>query len=755
MKVTNKLSNLIIRLLAIVMCISILVCTPFSTVCSAEGTNTIDTTKATTALTANGYTLTHENEFLQLYCALSGDYTGTFAVLNKADGSLWYSNPLDAADDPISLKITDMQSILIIKYRDMASDSMVSLNSKMDCIDEGGLNIQKLKKGLRFNFTFPSVKIKVPFTVLLNDDGTLTAKVEVNRIQEKSENKLFSITMLPYFCAATKTDKGFIFVPDGSGAVMNLNNGKVNYGAYNQPIYGGDAGEIAKTNSNTLEKICMPVYGLQKNSSSVFTVVTQGAAQSSVYATVSEVESNYNVVYNEFNVRKVTNYTLDRGWQGSKTFNVYQETKPSLKKIENKYFFLSGNDASISGMAKKYREYLKLEDKEEGTDSKVYVDYLGSVVRKKSVLGFPVNKKMVATSFDEALKITKKLVKNDVTNLNIRYLEWDERSVESKYVNDAVALSNLGGEDEFLSLAKYAKKNKIGFFPDVDLISFSHKSYPLQQYFWATQNMNKEINTYYPYKLNLYMQDTSKASWYTINYNKLAETSKDFDKAYKELGIKGLSLSRISNTVTSDYSDSDNEIEPWLGAKKYTDIIKREAKNNTLMLDAAFIQNAVYAKHLVNIPESSGFDMLDYEVPFYQMVISGAISYCGTAINLEADHELALLKVMQTGGNLHYSLTYHSENEIVRGTLYDSWIGTDYAKWVSIIAEQNKELNEVYSKLGSNKLVGFKDNGNGLTISYFEGGGELWINNSNAAMTVNGAVIEAKSYLVQKGRGVS
>jgi len=739
------------------MCFGILVCTPFSTVCNAENANLPSNSDTSYDLSSSGYIMTHENDFLQLYCATSGENMGTFAVVNKADGKIWYSNPLDAANDPISLKITDMQSLIKITYRDAENETMVTLNSKSDCVNEGGLNIQKLKNGLRFNLNFPSVRIKIPFVVLLNDNGTITARIEVNKIEEKANYKLYSVSMLPYFCVASKSESGFVFVPDGSGAVMNLNNGKNTYGIYSQPVFGGDAGEIPKSDANTLEKICMPVFGLQRGGSSVFAVVSAGAAQCNISATVSDVESSYNAVWNDFNVRKVTNYTLDRGWQGSKTFNVYQETDPSIRTIENTYWFLTGEDASVSGMANVYRNYLKLKDKSGVTDTqtKVYVDYLGSVVRKKSVFGFPKNTKMVATSFDEALEITKELVENKIENLNIRYLEWDKRSVEGKYLNRATALSKLGGKKDFLKLSNYTKEQNIGFFPDVDLVSFSHKSYPLQQYFWATQNMNNEINTYYPYKRNLYLQDVDSPSWYIINYNKLQKTVKSFAKSYDKLGIKGLSLSTIANTVTSDYSDKDNEIEPWLGAEKYTNIIKQQSKSNNLMLDGAFINNAVYAKHLVNIPESSGFDMLDYEVPFYQMVISGVVSYSGNSINLEADYELALLKVMQTGGNLHYSLTCHSENDIVKDTLYDHWIGTDYSKWLPIIEEQNKELNKVYSELGSNKLVGFEVKENGITVSYFEGGGELWINDSNTDLSYESTVIEAKSYLVKKGRGVS
>lgn len=178
------------------------------------------------ALSEQGYILTHENQALRLYCATSGDHTGTFAVINKADGQIWYSNPLDAADDPVFAEnhIDAIVAVYYLSWRRKWYDGNAQQQVRQCRYD--GLNLQKLKNGLRFNFTFPAVDITVPFTVLLNDDGSMTAKIAVDAIEERSSYDLFSVSMLPYFCAASDKDKGFALIPDGSGAVMTLNNGK-------------------------------------------------------------------------------------------------------------------------------------------------------------------------------------------------------------------------------------------------------------------------------------------------------------------------------------------------------------------------------------------------------------------------------------------------------------------------------------------------------------------------------------------------
>ena len=130
----------LITIVLLCVCISSFPAAPVGDEASDAGTENIGSEISSTdaglaALSEQGYILTHENQALQLYCAISGDHTGTFAVINKADGQIWYSNPLDAADDPVSLKITLMQSLLSITYHDEENDTMVTLNSKSDSVN--------------------------------------------------------------------------------------------------------------------------------------------------------------------------------------------------------------------------------------------------------------------------------------------------------------------------------------------------------------------------------------------------------------------------------------------------------------------------------------------------------------------------------------------------------------------------------------------------------------------------------------------
>ena len=119
---------------------------------------------------------------------------------------------------------------------------------------------------------------------------------------------LCSIRVLPYFGAAGKTASGYIFVPDGSGALINLNNGRVSDNGYTARVYGKDHGVSLQTESvNDSASIRMPVYGLKDGDRAFLAVIEDGAALASVFADIAGRVSSFNTVGPAFQV-------MERAW---------------------------------------------------------------------------------------------------------------------------------------------------------------------------------------------------------------------------------------------------------------------------------------------------------------------------------------------------------------------------------------------------------------------------------------------------------
>mgnify|MGYP000814846469 FL=1 len=93
---------------------------------------------------------------------------------------------------------------------------------------------------------------------------------------------LTKIEFCPNFGAADSTATGYMIVPDGSGAVINYNNGKTEYADYNQQVFGRDYTAVPITAPRTTQQAYMPVLATVSGSSGLVCVASDG--ESNVYA---------------------------------------------------------------------------------------------------------------------------------------------------------------------------------------------------------------------------------------------------------------------------------------------------------------------------------------------------------------------------------------------------------------------------------------------------------------------------------------
>ncbi len=701
----------------------------------------------------------YESNNLELHTWKEGDMQGNFLIKNKKDGSLWYSNPPNASDDTISLQITRLKSLLVIRYHDPDTDTLQEANSYMNSVLENGMELFMLRKGLRFDFNFPKLKIKIPVNVTVSDDDILSIKVQTDKITEKGNYKLFGLTLAPYLSSASNKSKGFIFLPDGSGALMKLNNGKTRNAPYEQSVYGGDFGEIPELISTRINRIAMPVYGIIRDGSGLFTVIEEGAAQSRIYSTVADVESNWNFTNHEFELRQESKYTFDEGWQGTKTFRIYQQSPIQIPILENKYYFLSGDEADIKGMADTYRSHLNLKSIEEtgGGDlkPKVTLSLVGAVRKKISILGFPGYKNIAVTEYAKAVEMVDALILSGVENISVRYLEWEKNQVKGAMPNSSTPHAILGGKKAFKEMIESFSSSGVEVFPNYKPYHLSKNAFPFQQYLTAGRNLNGQINKYYPYKINLYNKNLRLPYYYLLNDKTLLKNWEKLLNSFKKSPSKNISLTGMGEFLSSDYSNSKNPVQVQEAYERDQKLIKEAGKNSeNLMLNFPNLPAGLAANRILDIPDSSNFDMHDYSMPFYQMILAGNSSYTGPAINLfDGGNRLAFLVTAASGSDLHYALTPENTGDKLDKTEYADWLSSNFYRLSSMILDQQKELAEIYESLGSRTPVNRTLLENGVWKCDFYSGNTLWINFNKDSVFVNGIMLDSMAYYVEEQGG--
>ena len=154
-------------------------------------------------------------------------------------------------------------------------------------------------------------KINVALEYKLGENG-LEVMVPGNSIKTNANATgdkylVTSMEILPYFTSlksdSANKEEGYLVIPDGSGAVMEFNNGKTNYNAYSKRIYTSDLTFTSYTLTADTSDMLLPMYGYvftgptDADKRAMVVEALDGAAQVSLYADTANRGQNsfYNI----------------------------------------------------------------------------------------------------------------------------------------------------------------------------------------------------------------------------------------------------------------------------------------------------------------------------------------------------------------------------------------------------------------------------------------------------------------------------
>ncbi|MBR2343307.1 MAG: hypothetical protein IKA64_03540, partial [Clostridia bacterium] len=278
-----------------------------------------------------------------------------------------------------------------------------------------------------------------------NADGSLSVRLPANSVSfDESQFNIKQMKVLPYFGAGDLSRDGYVFLPDGSGAVTVFSdfynsNTKDNASVY-LDVYGTDYAYFSlKINKAYTEQVTMPVYGMISTSNAntatealtgksetkngFFAIVEEGSSMSTIALDFQAASFKYGAVYTTFAPYPLDTVPVNGGGLDN-TYVKYSDTK-FTGSYTTRYVMLSDTDAqeasgsygyepTYSGMAHYYREYLKGRGELEALDEinenlPLYIEALGSMEIVKKVLSFPVTTSIPLTTFDNVVTIYDEL----------------------------------------------------------------------------------------------------------------------------------------------------------------------------------------------------------------------------------------------------------------------------------------------------------------------------------------------------------
>lgn len=628
----------------------------------------------------------------------------------------------------------------------------VGLSKVTKIFDQIGYNEEQraIDKAANGEAAGGDVSVRIPLHYQL-DGEHLKVTVAAGELEYPESMKIQSLSLLPFFGASGREDEGYTLVPDGSGSLIRFNNEKTYAAPFRTALYGTDSSISQLIKIQNEEAARLPVFGMKYEDRAFVAIIEEGDAVAAVEADVSGRLNDYNTAYPSFTIHNLEEVTLSNGWRSS-TVKKFQ-AEPFKGDITVRYGFLGAGEASYSAMAGHYRDYLI---KQAGiarlTDEGVpfYVELIGGIQKKKFFLGIPYNAYEPLTTFEQAETVLAQMLDQGIGSIKLRYSGWFNDGINHNLPKSITVDKKLGGSKGLNELKAYADANGIALFPDAAILEVAPQADGFKKSSQASRFITGKLAQIYPYSASDFRQENEQEPGYVLSPKSLPKLVDGFMDDYGKLQLTGLSLRDLGSKLNADYNRSE-VIDREEAKELVNEQLKRMSGSvQELLVEGGNAYAAPYTRHIVNAPmTSSGFNITDESVPFFQLVYHGFVDYAGSAWNMadDQDSEFNFLKALETGSALHYTW-FFADSSAIKMTEYDHLYSADYRRWIEEAAQRYRELSDVLDDVQSQTIADHRKLADGVYQTTFEKGKTIIVNYNDAAANVDGIQVGAKNYWV-------
>ncbi len=600
-----------------------------------------------------------------------------------------------------------------------------------------------------------NITFKMALEYRLEEDN-LVVTLPTDSIEEHGGGYIYRVQLLRYMGAGGAEEEGYMLVPNGSGSLINFNNGKTSSEDYSQFIYGIDALAMDYTVIDIGEDIRMALFGISRPDCGILATVEDGQSLASISASVAGKVNEYNFVYPTFSLRGTDRLSMF-GTTGNEAELPILETNHYTADCTIRYTFLTQENASYAAMANYYRNRLMQEGKlalnNADGDIPFYYDIIGGVKLTNYFLGVQYLNVEPMTTFDEAAKISDDLATGGITNQVMNYQGWFNGGYYHDVPDKIKVTGKLGGKKGLQELNNKLAANGGKLYVDTAMqkATFISKRY----------KYNYETSRYYGGgyiaafgQLNpTTLRQTSSLGYQETLYNLVSPKFlvRYVDKFVEKMGKienVGISLRDMGDSLYSD--------------KKRTEVIDRNQAMNivkaqfekidglgrNVMVSGGNDYTFAYSEDIINAPISQNeYFIVDTEVPFYEMLIHGSINYTGKAINLSDvyDQTDIVLQLIETGASPHFTFTWKESNKMKYSGL-NRYYATTYENWKEDATAIYQEVNNALKYVSGQTITDHQVYNSGVKKITYSNGVIYYINASDTDAEADGKVIPARSY---------
>jgi len=674
--------------------------------------------------------------------------TGHFRVSDTETGSLWrsYPNPLDwSAEGVTDAWKNRMLSPFMISYIDKGASQ--NLDQTTDWYTENGsiAAFQPIQDGYAVTYRLDRLQLTVTAEVRLMD-GVVETRIPQDGLSDASDSfSPVSLRLFPFFGAETSRQQGYLFIPDGSGALIDFREDRpntVNY--YYERVYGEDRALSFNQDASARLPVQWPVFGIRSEGKAFLAVIAQGAENAALLAAPSRAFNAYNWVTAEYLIRH--KYFQPTSTARDKGVYVYSEEEINSERV-TRYYLLSGGQPEYPEMAAAFRRYLTEEAglgrmQREDDPIPLHLTLLGA----DKTAGFWRDKNLPLTTTEQALEIVKELNALGVDAMNVVYKGW-ERNGYSRYGARFPVNPAIGGNDGMERFTSYAHGK--GYKVLLDAASYAYNGTGADGFRRSRDAIRDPGSTVIEATT-----ETGRTAALVGPTWMRDQIVGDLATAAR-LGIDGLLFGEGDGMKP----DSDfNRSRPV--SRVQTIGLQREAitrATETLGTSAA-MRGASYAAdlvgHLEGLDADYSYDMfVSRTVPFVQIALHGLLTYSLEYANLSDDYRRLFLKGIEYGAEPSFLVTYAPTEELLRSSALASMYSTHYEQWQVEIVAMYQRYNEALGATQDAFIANHRRLAEGVYETAYDNGIRIVVNYNDTPYAADGLSVQPGNYTVLGGGG--
>lgn len=720
----------------------------------------------------DSYEFLYETDYVTYYYREDRDI---FAIVDKRNGYVWKTGAdiafsadisdamsaakteeeLLAAAEPKekslnSTYIAIANSLITVEYYESDTIKNISSASK-DKVTSALYMLNGNPATRRLDVSFEEIDLQVRVYVTLLEDS-IRYEIPYDEITGAGKNVMASILLTPFLGASggeaqyydPKTGEygeavkkymvpGYVFVPDGCGALIRFSDNEAAFTEYIGDVYGSDLSTETYYYSNLndvvpLKNPVMPVFGIAHgDSQAAFVAYAESGAE--YMDIIVRPEENKKVKYTwayprfEYN----TTYFQVYNKQGAGYFSMMAE--PQHVDISMTYTFLAGDGsdarsyaADYTGMAAAYREHLI----EQGVLAKsaavsdempIRIDFI-MADSKSGLLG---NEQVVVTTAEDVDRILGQLVADGVKNINSGLIGW-QKNGETLTRPDKVRYSSaIGTSKEFTRLIEKYQELGIDISYAREVSTINKK---MTGYFGTAA---KHINTWYI--------DISKA-WILpenvpvtdFSYATPEKTALWTKQLAKKLGMEGgsMTFSGISNVLVGTYGRSGVDTSITEAITLYQQTLADINETLRLNLSNPNMYLWQYTDRYLQMPVGTSQYVFETDtVPFLQMVLHGTMEMYAPYSNFSFYTQSDILRMIDYNMSPSFILS-QEPSYYLADTVSSDLYSTEFSQYEELVASIYGKVNEVLSETAGYEWTDRTVLENGVICNTYEKDGDTF-----------------------------